>query len=301
MSKKRSNRVIRNNSNGYLGIGFLIIFGIMIIVLIVCAFAAHAGESPDRFQPNEPGVYIEPAVLEPASAQPAEPAAAQGDFPWVVEYSERDVKKVQTALANRGYLSGVDGIFGPNTGTAVKLFQIDIGLEPDGIVGPMTAAELGIELEDSYSVAYVANLPKIAAGVSADHLIYIACKSKTLTVFTREASGYWSRIGTYDCAIGMATAWENITPLGVHYIWSNTTQMFSEFGYNWYNPSWFEGEYGIHSVAQDPYTGEFDYTVLGSRITNGCVRVREDVAEWIQNYCPIGTPVIIDDRNYDPR
>jgi len=36
----------------------------------------------------------------------------------------------------------VDGDFGPRTELAVKEFQRRVGLDPDGIVGPLTRAEL---------------------------------------------------------------------------------------------------------------------------------------------------------------
>ena len=58
-----------------------------------------------------------------------------------------DVIKVQKRLKQWGYYSGsVDGIFGSGTLAAVKSFQRKNGLAADGIVGPKTAAALGITL-----------------------------------------------------------------------------------------------------------------------------------------------------------
>jgi peptidoglycan hydrolase-like protein with peptidoglycan-binding domain len=49
------------------------------------------------------------------------------------------VRRVQKRLTLGGYdTGGVDGIFGAATESAVKRFQEDQGLTPDGIVGPMT-------------------------------------------------------------------------------------------------------------------------------------------------------------------
>src|SRR5204862_1381163 len=51
------------------------------------------------------------------------------------------VRHVQHVLHNAGYSlgrPGVDGRFGPLTDAAVRRFQTDSGLAPDGIVGPMT-------------------------------------------------------------------------------------------------------------------------------------------------------------------
>lgn len=66
-----------------------------------------------------------------------------------VSYGARgdDVKKIQTALKKWGYYKGsVDGIFGSGTLAAVKSFQKKNGLAVDGVVGPKTAAALGITL-----------------------------------------------------------------------------------------------------------------------------------------------------------
>ncbi len=50
-----------------------------------------------------------------------------------------DVAEVQVRLSELGYIPGpIDGIFGPKTEAAVIRFQKDRGLNPDGIVGPLT-------------------------------------------------------------------------------------------------------------------------------------------------------------------
>ena len=57
-----------------------------------------------------------------------------------------DVVQVQQALNSKGYWCGTaDGIFGPNTYSAVIRFQRETGLDIDGIVGPQTKKALGLE------------------------------------------------------------------------------------------------------------------------------------------------------------
>ena len=59
--------------------------------------------------------------------------------------SSSDIKLVQQKLKNWGYYTGaVDGIYGPKTASAVKLFQKRNGLVVDGIVGNKTLAAMGI-------------------------------------------------------------------------------------------------------------------------------------------------------------
>ncbi|MBR2376795.1 MAG: spore cortex-lytic enzyme [Clostridia bacterium] len=59
--------------------------------------------------------------------------------------SSQDVKLVQQKLKNWGYYKGkVDGIYGSQTKSAVRLFQKRNGLKVDGIVGNKTLAAMGI-------------------------------------------------------------------------------------------------------------------------------------------------------------
>ncbi len=55
------------------------------------------------------------------------------------------IRQVQQKLADLGYdTGGVDGVYGPKTGEAVRAFQQAKGLTPDGIIGPQTLSALGI-------------------------------------------------------------------------------------------------------------------------------------------------------------
>lgn len=75
-----------------------------------------------------------------------------------VEAAVADTKTVQQKLKQWGYYTGnVDGINGPKTIAAVKKFQTKYGLTPDGIVGPLTAAKMGITLSGSSSGSYSSN------------------------------------------------------------------------------------------------------------------------------------------------
>ena len=63
-----------------------------------------------------------------------------------------EVRQIQTKLKRWGYYNGnVDGIYGPQTRSAVVWFQRNNGLDPDGIVGSKTAAALGMNLSSQSS------------------------------------------------------------------------------------------------------------------------------------------------------
>ena len=71
----------------------------------------------------------------------AEAAIAWGD-------RGADVTKIQQRLKQYGYMDApADGIYGQATYEAVVWFQRKNGLKPDGVVGPATAAALGIVLD----------------------------------------------------------------------------------------------------------------------------------------------------------
>ena len=76
------------------------------------------------------------AAPAPAPAKPAKPAA----WRTVKKGSKGEaVKKVQAIVG-----ATVDGQFGPRTETAVRAYQAQHGLVSDGIVGPITAAHMGL-------------------------------------------------------------------------------------------------------------------------------------------------------------
>ncbi len=55
-----------------------------------------------------------------------------------------DVRRLQQALAKAGFAVDADGVFGPNTETALKAAQAKLGLKADGIAGAATRAALGL-------------------------------------------------------------------------------------------------------------------------------------------------------------
>ncbi len=59
--------------------------------------------------------------------------------------SGSEVRQIQEKLIRWGYLSGTaDGIYGAKTEAAVKRFQKNNGLTPDGVAGPATLRKIGI-------------------------------------------------------------------------------------------------------------------------------------------------------------
>lgn len=105
-------------------------------------YALPAGRKPDpTFDMNafraavatflDGSAPVKPLIPAADPANPARLTVRRGDAGELV-------KVLQTKLA----LPVLDGIFGPKTEAAVRVFQRDHGLVPDGIVGPKTWAVL---------------------------------------------------------------------------------------------------------------------------------------------------------------
>lgn len=94
------------------------------------------------------GVAIQLADVAPVAEtfEPARVGEEGAEYP-VLEltkpYTRSDhVGKLQAALSGKGFRIDADNVFGPYTEVLVKQFQKSRGLKPDGIVGPVTWAEL---------------------------------------------------------------------------------------------------------------------------------------------------------------
>ena len=78
-------------------------------------------------------------------------------------------RTIQTKLKRWGYYNGaVDGIYGSQTRKAVRYFQSKNGLAVDGIVGPKTAAALGMTLSGQKSSQSSSDLELLAKCVYAE-------------------------------------------------------------------------------------------------------------------------------------
>lgn len=64
--------------------------------------------------------------------------------PTVLREGDRgeEVRDAQRRLAARGWALAADGVFGPETAEAVRAFQRLQGLDPDGVLGPVTRQSL---------------------------------------------------------------------------------------------------------------------------------------------------------------
>jgi peptidoglycan hydrolase-like protein with peptidoglycan-binding domain len=92
------------------------------------------------------GVYGQATTAAVTSMQKALGVTADGLYGPATEAALKGkgksvVIQIQTELTEYGYYSGpIDGDYGPATTASVKQLQSDLGLSPDGLVGPETVA-----------------------------------------------------------------------------------------------------------------------------------------------------------------
>ena len=127
--------------------------GIRIVILVSvvmsgCA-AAHRGQGLRNQELQNRISYLEAELerknqevhsLESELMMPqnASIAAKEGKF-----VSRLSAKQIQTALKNAGFYKGaIDGSLGPRAKKAIKNFQKENGLSPDGVVGKQTREKL---------------------------------------------------------------------------------------------------------------------------------------------------------------
>lgn len=91
------------------------------------------------------GVLVPGVTYRPNPVQPFRPPTIviyRLTTPYMVS---PEVGRIQTALTRRGFnTGGIDNIYGEQTFNAVKQFQYSAGLNPDGEVSALTAAELDV-------------------------------------------------------------------------------------------------------------------------------------------------------------
>lgn len=233
------------------------------------------------------------------------------------DYDE-NVVVVQERLADLGYLGkeDIDGVFGEKTDFAVRSFQYWNNIPVDGVVGKTTAHKLGIrhranlyfkpfhKATSEYSI--VVNTEKCTIkiyrfiGVNDDknflpvvkNYDYIRVRSETDKDVDHDEEEeeeanfpHWEVVVDESCCVGERT------PHGSYTIKRKTGGFWKNKNYYQYFTIFYKN-FGIHSVPMNR-KGILDESCLGHKVSQGCIRVRNETAQLIQAFIPRGTKIFI--------
>jgi len=136
----------------------------------------------------------------------------------------------------------------------------------------------------------VTNLVLAAQGYSSpsNYLIMVDIDDPCTIVFEGSV-GNWSVKYVMECCTG---APESPTVEGVFSVAMKGTSFGEDKGYSCYYWTQFYGDYLFHSRKYYPGTHELKDGRMSERISEGCVRLYDEDAIWIQDNVPAGTTVV---------
>lgn len=182
-----------------------------------------------------------------------------------------DVKEIQKQLNELGYFKGIaNGIFNEATEQAVKKFQKDHGLKPDGVVKAETWHALSEKIEEPVTKEKIPPPP-------GEVVLIIDIINRKLTVYS-DGEPYKQ----FPVAVGKN---ETRTPVGNWKVLRKALNWGNGFGSRWIGLTIPWGIYGIHGTNK-PYS-------IGSYASHGCIRMFNNHVEQLYPWVEAGTPVFI--------
>ena len=200
------------------------------------------------------------------------------------------VRELQLGLRLLGRLAHpITGIYDERTREAVRRFQAEQGLVPDGVVGPRTWEALAKAYEQE--VAGLAAMQRTPPG-SATGARRLPSHPE------RQPGGYWIVVDTtvmeltlyrgdqvvhrWPVAVGKPST---VTPVGEWRVVRKDRDWGGGFGTRWLGLDVPWGMYGIHGTNK-PWS-------IGTRASGGCIRMFNDHVERLWDMVSEGTPVTI--------
>ncbi len=116
------------------------------------------------------------------------------------------------------------------------------------------------------------------------YLIWASLYTQQVHVFTKD-DGRWEQIDAWDCSSGSASAPSPTgnCSIGKRIKWRHHIEYWNCFS----------TLNALHGIKPVKYAGYNWVRYLGKIKSNGCIRNRNENAEWIWNHCPKGTKVLV--------
>jgi len=182
-----------------------------------------------------------------------------------------DVVELQERLRELGFYTGkINGVYDKQVEQALKDFQIDNGLAPDGVV----KEHIWIRLADTYIP--VNKKKKIELPKGKVSIIVDTFRLKLIVLDDNEP------FKVFSVGIGRLST---PTPIGNFKVVHKAANWGTGFGTRWIglNVRW--GKFGIHGTNK-PWS-------IGRRASHGCIRMRNSDVEQLYQWVKYGTEVTI--------
>jgi len=161
------------------------------------------------------------------------------------------------------------------------------------------AAEIKKNLENSEAqINYALRVSTVEPQLIRNRvLIADWAKYVDIDLTAQRMTAYENKVPVFtDLITSGKTGWE--TPVGTYLVYGKTRVQTLQggSGADYYRIpnvqwiTWFNGEIAIHGAYWRSNFGTNDYVWTGSR---GCINARNSSAEWIYNWAPAGTPVVV--------
>ena len=295
-----------------------IVAGVVVAVVVALIVVSTRGgdEVADTSLESSTTVAVTTSttIVEAATA---ESACTIDEFEIAKGDSGDSVSCAQTALVAAGYSDvEVNGVFDDATDEATRAFQTDFELYVDGIIGKVTATELGVwpGLE-----AFVVRTPEPAPGavdLSGMPLSPVASAGSDApelpedagqgtgkrVVYERSSQRVWAIDDDEQIVrsyLVSGSRYRNEVP-GWHSVYSRSESALgwdlqADLPYMIRYTQTERGHIGFHAIPSWRESGEMLQTIeeLGQRLSGGCTRQALQDAEFLWTFAEVGTKVLV--------
>jgi len=295
-----------------------IVAGVVVAVVVALIVVSTRGgdEVADTSLESSTTVAVTTSttIVEAATA---ESACTIDEFEIAKGDSGDSVSCAQTALVAAGYSNvEVNGVFDDATDEATRAFQTDFELYVDGIIGKVTATELGVwpGLE-----AFVVRTPEPAPGavdLSGMPLSPVASAGSDApelpedagqgtgkrVVYERSSQRVWAIDDDEQIVrsyLVSGSRYRNEVP-GWHSVYSRSESALgwdlqADLPYMIRYTQTERGHIGFHAIPSWRESGEMLQTIeeLGQRLSGGCTRQALQDAEFLWTFAEVGTKVLV--------
>ena len=296
----------------------IIVAGVVVAVVVALIVVSTRGgdEVADTSLESSTTVAVTTSttIVEAATA---ESACTIDEFEIAKGDSGDSVSCAQTALVAAGYSNvEVNGVFDDATDEATRAFQTDFELYVDGIIGKVTATELGVwpGLE-----AFVVRTPEPAPGavdLSGMPLSPVASAGSDApelpedagqgtgkrVVYERSSQRVWAIDDDEQIVrsyLVSGSRYRNEVP-GWHSVYSRSESALgwdlqADLPYMIRYTQTERGHIGFHAIPSWRESGEMLQTIeeLGQRLSGGCTRQALQDAEFLWTFAEVGTKVLV--------